>query len=37
MHRDVSFFTILAGASLICISFLGFDTVTTLSEETVNA
>ncbi|MBB3110185.1 putrescine importer [Paenibacillus phyllosphaerae] len=29
--------TILAGASIICFSFLGFDTVSTLSEETINA
>lgn len=27
---------ILAGASILCISFLGFDAVTTLSEETIN-
>lgn len=29
--------TILAGASIICFSFLGFDTVSTLAEETINA
>ncbi len=27
---------VLAGASILCISFLGFDAVTTLSEETIN-
>lgn len=27
---------ILTGASVLCISFLGFDAVTTLSEETIN-
>ncbi|WP_171646022.1 APC family permease [Paenibacillus phytorum] len=31
------FSTILAGASMICFSFLGFDTVTTMSEETKNS
>ncbi|MFI2857659.1 APC family permease [Paenibacillus sp. JSM ZJ436] len=30
----VSFSTILAGASLVCFSFLGFDSVTTMAEET---
>lgn len=29
--------TILTGASLVCFSFLGFDTVTTLADETINA
>ncbi|MDU0202684.1 MULTISPECIES: APC family permease [Paenibacillus] len=37
LQTDVPFSTILAGASIICFSFLGFDTVTTMSEETVNA
>lgn len=35
-NPDVSFSFILAGASIVCLSFLGFDAVTTLSEETVN-
>lgn len=30
----VSFSTILAGASLVCFSFLGFDSITTMAEET---
>lgn len=29
--------TVLTGASLVCFSFLGFDTVTTLADETINA
>jgi len=29
--------TLLAGTSIICFSFLGFDTVSTLSEETLDA
>lgn len=37
LQTDVPFSTILAGASIICFSFLGFDTVTTMSEETVNS
>jgi putrescine importer len=28
---------ILTGASIVCFSFLGFDTVTTLADETINA
>ncbi len=28
---------VFAGAAILCLSFLGFDAVTTLSEETVNA
>ncbi|WP_138494879.1 APC family permease [Paenibacillus pinistramenti] len=32
--HGVSFSTILAGASLVCFSFLGFDSVTTMAEET---
>ncbi|MFT9846447.1 APC family permease [Aneurinibacillus sp. REN35] len=32
---DVSYSFVLAGASILCLSFLGFDAVTTLSEETV--
>lgn len=30
----VSFSAILAGASLVCFSFLGFDSITTMAEET---
>lgn len=33
---SIEFPFILTGASILCISFLGFDAVTTLSEETVN-
>ncbi|MGM0884257.1 MAG: APC family permease [Bacillota bacterium] len=36
-NLDVGLPTILAGASIICFSFLGFDTVSTLAEETINA
>src|SRR5690606_5859054 len=28
---------VFAGAAILCLSFLGFDAVTTLSEETVDA
>lgn len=31
---DVPFGSNMAGASLLCLSFLGFDALTTLSEET---
>ncbi|WP_134704314.1 APC family permease [Ammoniphilus sp. YIM 78166] len=34
-NPEVSFSFIMAGASILCLSFLGFDAVTTLSEETV--
>lgn len=34
---NFSFPLILAGASLLCFSFLGFDSITTLSEETIDA
>lgn len=34
-NLDVGLPTILAGASIICFSFLGFDTVSTLAEETI--
>ncbi|WP_412161253.1 APC family permease [Aneurinibacillus migulanus] len=34
-NPDVSYSFVLAGASILCLSFLGFDAVTTLSEETV--
>lgn len=32
----IDFSTLLTGASILCFSFLGFDAVTTLSEETMN-
>ncbi|RWR14036.1 APC family permease [Siminovitchia fortis] len=35
-NGDVSFPLVLAGASIACYSFLGFDAVTTLSEETID-
>ncbi|KMY55744.1 amino acid permease [Bacillus sp. FJAT-27231] len=35
-NSDMSFSLVLAGASVACYSFLGFDAVTTLSEETIN-
>lgn len=34
---NTSLYTILSGSSIICFSFLGFDSITTLSEETVNS
>ncbi|WP_171687916.1 APC family permease [Paenibacillus germinis] len=37
LQTEVPFSNILAGASMICFSFLGFDTVTTMSEETKNS
>ncbi|MFF2856113.1 APC family permease [Peribacillus sp. NPDC058002] len=36
MSGDASFSLLLAGASVACYSFLGFDAVSTLSEETIN-
>ncbi|TCP27824.1 putrescine:proton symporter (AAT family) [Scopulibacillus darangshiensis] len=33
--KDLSFSSVLTGASILAISFLGFDAVTTLSEETI--
>lgn len=36
VNSNVSVSVIFAGASLLCFSFLGFDSVTTLSEETIN-
>ncbi|WP_274649299.1 APC family permease [Paenibacillus humicola] len=36
-HGDVSLATIMTGASVICFSFLGFDSITTMCEETINA
>lgn len=35
--EGVSFSAILAGASLVCFSFLGFDSITTMAEETKDA
>ncbi|WP_257350661.1 APC family permease [Pseudalkalibacillus decolorationis] len=35
-NSDLSFLPILTGASIVATSFLGFDAVTTFSEETVN-
>ncbi|MDQ0247732.1 putrescine importer [Bacillus fengqiuensis] len=35
-NSDVPLSAILAGASLLCFSFLGFDSLTTLSEETID-
>lgn len=35
-HPGEPFSFIMIGASILCLSFLGFDAVTTLSEETVN-
>ncbi|WP_163538708.1 APC family permease [Gracilibacillus sp. YIM 98692] len=37
LNVDLSFSVALAGASIVVFSFLGFDTLTTLSEETKNA
>ena len=36
MGDEASFSLLLAGASVACYSFLGFDAVSTLSEETIN-
>lgn len=35
-NPEVPYSFVLAGASILCLSFLGFDAVTTLSEETIN-
>ncbi len=35
-NADTDLPVILAGASILCFSFLGFDSLTTLSEETIN-
>ncbi|MGE7070350.1 APC family permease [Peribacillus butanolivorans] len=35
-NSDVPLSVILAGVSILCFSFLGFDSLTTLSEETIN-
>lgn len=35
-NNEVSFSLVLAGASILCLSFLGFDSVTTFSEESIN-
>lgn len=37
LNPEVSFSFVLAGASILCLSFLGFDSVTTLSEETIHS
>lgn len=34
---DVSFSAVFSGAALICFCFLGFDAVTTMAEETIDA
>ena len=36
-NPDVSYSYVLAGSAILCLSFLGFDSVTTLSEETIDA
>ncbi|AEP00082.1 APC family permease [Heyndrickxia coagulans] len=36
MGDSITFSTILAGASIICFSFLGFDSITAMAEETIN-
>lgn len=35
-NPDVSFSAVTAGAAILFLSFLGFDTITTFSEETIN-
>jgi putrescine importer len=35
-NSEVPLSVILAGSSILCFSFLGFDSLTTLSEETIN-
>ncbi|MCR8631638.1 APC family permease [Paenibacillus sp. N5-1-1-5] len=37
IQSEVPLSTILAGASIICFCFLGFDSVTTMAEETIDA
>lgn len=37
LQTNLSFPALLAGASVICFSFLGFDSITTMAEETKNA
>lgn len=36
-NPEVSYAYVLAGSAILCLSFLGFDSVTTLSEETIDA
>lgn len=36
-NPDVAISYVLAGSAILCLSFLGFDSVTTLSEETIDA
>jgi len=37
LNGETSLSLVLAGSSILCLSFLGFDSVTTFSEETINA
>ncbi len=37
VNPDVPLSSVIAGSSILCLSFLGFDAVTTLSEETINS
>ena len=37
LQTEVPLPTVLAGASMICFSFLGFDSITNMSEETINS
>ncbi|MED4203310.1 APC family permease [Neobacillus mesonae] len=36
VNGDIPISLVLAGSSILCLSFLGFDSVTTFSEETIN-
>lgn len=36
VNGDIPLSLVLAGSSILCLSFLGFDSVTTFSEETIN-
>lgn len=36
VNGDIPLSLVLAGSSILCLSFLGFDAVTTFSEETIN-
>lgn len=36
INGDIPFSYVLTGASILCLSFLGFDSVTTFSEETID-
>lgn len=35
-HSDIQLTSLISGATILCFSFLGFDAVTTLAEETAN-